>query len=113
MKKFLVKHSEYLMLLIAVLLFWLSPYVLRQIDPTAGTYDIGVLQTIILAVISFCVFQSLVWFTLKVNWLPIRCYFEDQFTTDFKNLTPWQKILICSAYYLVLLFALVVLSRVI
>ena len=109
----LKKQNEYLPLIVAIILFYFSPYVLRRIDPTAGTYDVGVLQVIILAVIQFCVYQSVVWMALKINWLPMRCYFEDEFVNDFKNLKPWQKIAISSCFYLVLLFALVLLSRVI
>lgn len=109
----LKKQNEYLPMIIAVLVFYVSPYVLRAIDPTAGTYDVGVLQVIILTIIMFCVFQSVVWMALKVNWLSIRCYFEDRFSTDFKTLQPWQKIVISLCVYFSLLFALVLLSRVI
>ena len=109
----LKKQNEYIPLFAAVLIFWLSPYLLRAIDPTAGSYDVGVLQVNITAIIAFCIFQAIVWMALKVNWCAIRTYFETQFTTDFKTLTSWQKISVCLSVYFLLLYALVLLSRVI
>jgi hypothetical protein len=109
--RWLQEHNEYVPLFIALLLFLFSPIALRFIDPTAGTYDVGVLQVMILAVISFCVFQAVVWMTLKVNWLPLRKYFEHDFTDDFFNLTPCQKITISLSVYFFLFLLLVLLSK--
>nr|WP_213488817.1 hypothetical protein [Mucilaginibacter sp. Bleaf8] len=107
----LKKHNEYLPLLIAVLLFYFSPYALRMLDPTAGTYDVGVLQVELLAVIYFCIVQAVVWMALKVNWLPLRDYFENEFANHFKNLSPWQKMCVSLFVYFFLMFSLVILSR--
>jgi hypothetical protein len=113
LKQWLLKHNEYIPLAAAVILFWFSPYLLRMIDPTAGTYDVGVLQVNITAIIAFCIFQAVVWMALKINWLAIRCYFEDQFINDFNTLTSWQRISVSLSVYFLLLYALVLLSRVI
>ena len=107
----LKKQNEYIPLVAAFLIFYFSPRVLRLIDPTAGTYDIGVLQVYITAIIGFCVFQAIVWMALKVNWLTIRNYFENTFITDFKTLSPWQKIKVSLFVYSLLFLSIVLLSR--
>ncbi|WP_457126099.1 hypothetical protein [Mucilaginibacter sp. HD30] len=111
--KYLLKHNEYLLLASAILIFWLSPFVLRAIDPTAGSYDVGVLQIPITAIISFCIFQSVVWVTMKLNWLSLRTYFEEEFIYDFKQLPSWLKIIISLLVYFLLMFSLVLLNQVI
>ncbi|WP_157799179.1 hypothetical protein [Mucilaginibacter auburnensis] len=110
---FFLKYNEYLLMAAAILLFWVSPVLLRAIDPTAGSYDIGVLQIPITAIISFCIFQSVVWITLKLNWLSLRTYFEQEFINDFKHLPAWLKIIISLSVYFLLMFSLVLLNQVI
>ncbi|QKJ28418.1 hypothetical protein HQ865_01135 [Mucilaginibacter mali] len=110
----LKKQNEFIPLIAAILLFLYSPTLLHLYDPTAAAYDVGVLQLDILAIIRFCSFMVIVWMTLKVNWLPIRQYFELHFTNDFKhNTTPWQRLKISLSVYFALLFTLALLSRVI
>ena len=111
--KYLLKHNEYLLLAAAILIFWLSPFVLRAIDPTAGSYDVGVLQVPITAIISFCIFQSVVWITLKFNWVSLRTYFEEEFIHDFKHLPPLLKIIVSLLVYFLLMFSLVLLNQII
>jgi hypothetical protein len=112
-KAWLIKHNEFLPMAIALVTFLGSPVLLRRYDETAGVYDVGVLQVIIFSVISFCVFASIVWMTLKVNWPSLRTYFETEFVNDFKILPPCQKICISLSVYFALFISLVLLSRVI
>jgi hypothetical protein len=109
----LKKQNEFIPLIIAFLVFYYSPYALRWIDPTAGTYDIGILQVFITAIIGFCTYQAIVWMALNINWPMLRDYFENHFRSDFKTLTPWQKIQVSLYVYSLLLASIVVLSRVI
>lgn len=75
LSKLLLKHGEYVLMLAAVLLFLVSPYFLRWYDPTAGTFDVGVLQVNITSIISLCIFCSVSWLMLKVIWPDLRNFF--------------------------------------
>ncbi|MBB2149175.1 hypothetical protein [Pedobacter gandavensis] len=104
--------KEYTALIVAVLLFFVSPFILHYLDPVAATYDAGVFQVINLAVIQFCVYMAITWTVVKNIWPAIGQYFKTSFNHDFKDLSKWQKVSISlSVYFLVFLF-LVLLSRV-
>jgi hypothetical protein len=107
--RLLRNHNEELTLIIAVVLFFLSPRVLHWVDPTAGVYDAGILQLLNVAIIAFCVFNSFNWLTMRIVWPSVRSYFENHFVFDFNELTPWQKIKTSLFIYFSLLLALVAL----
>ena len=46
MKKYI---NEIIGIPLAILIFWFSPVALRWLDPTAGVYDAGVLQSLSVA----------------------------------------------------------------
>ena len=100
---------------VAFLVFFLSPYFLRWIDPTAGTYDAGIFQIILFAVICLLVFNGLAWLGIKVVFPEVFKWFQGEFSKDFNSseITKWQRIKISLCLYLAFLFALVVLARVI
>ena len=104
-------YKEYLLIIIAILLFFLSPYVFRMIDPTAGVYDIGVLQNNITAIISLLIFQVVAWNVLCFIWPSIHTYFDKHFVNDFNRLIPWQKIAVSVLLYCFLIHCLVTLSK--
>lgn len=104
-------HHEELTLLIAFLLFFLSPPFFRLFDPTAGSYDAGVLQLIILAIVALCVFQSFTWLVMRIVWPSIRAYLENDFVFDFNTLQPWQKITVSLFVYFLPYLFLVLLYR--
>jgi hypothetical protein len=107
--RLLRNHNEELTLVIAVALFFLSPRVLHWVDPTAGVYDAGILQLLIVSIIAFCVFNSFNWLIMRIVWPSIRSYFENHFAFDFNELTPWQKIKTSLFIYFSLFLALVAL----
>ncbi|MEO8887304.1 MAG: hypothetical protein ABI367_14655 [Mucilaginibacter sp.] len=104
-------QREYLLIIAAILLFFLSPSVFRMIDPTAGVYDIGVLQNNITAIVSLLIFEVVAWKILCFIWPAIHRYFDKHFVTDFNKLLPWQKISASLALYCFLVFCLVMLSK--
>jgi hypothetical protein len=106
--------QELVGILIALALFLLSPIALRLIDPTAGTFDIGILQPIIFATVAILTFSFLSWVGLKVNFNNVFSYLQDKdFENDFKTLTAWQKIFISVLlYFFYLLLFIVVASQV-
>lgn len=104
--------KEYTALIMAFVVYFVSPYVLRLIDPTAGSYDAGVLQIMVIATIQFAVFQAITWSVVKNIWPAIGAYMKEFFNADFLKLDPWQRILISVLVYFAVFTALVMLSRV-
>lgn len=111
LKKWIIKKKDYLLIAAAILLFFISAPIFRMIDPTAGIYDIGVLQNNITPIIILLIFQFVTWNILCFIWPSIRIYFEDHFTTDFNKLLPWQKITTSLLLYCFLIFCQVLLSK--
>lgn len=79
---------------LALLIFWLSPIVLRWLDPTAGVYDAGVIQSLSVAAIYVLIIVTAASVGLKVNFPHVFKYFnqDEGFNLDYKLLTKWQKI---------------------
>ncbi len=97
---------------LAIILFLLSPLLLRWIDPTAGVYDVGVFQIIILAVVTLLILSAIVWVLLWMGWRSLFDYFQHTFKTDFQTLAPWDRVRISSAFFLSYLLALALVTRV-
>lgn len=102
--------TECLTVILMVVLFFLSSTVLRWLDPTAGTFDAGVLQTINLTLVKYAVFLLVTWFSFGFIWPDLRHFMIYYFKSTFNQLTPWQKILFSSSIYCFHLLTLVVLS---
>ncbi|MGY4385638.1 hypothetical protein ACVWYN_002684 [Pedobacter sp. UYP24] len=105
--------KEYIALIMAFVVFFISPYLLKMIDPTAGAYDAGVLQVIIMAIVQFAVFQAVTWSVVKNIWPAIGLYMKNFFNNEFLNLSSWQRICVSLFVYFSILAVLVTLSRVI
>ncbi|WP_143084039.1 hypothetical protein [Flexibacter flexilis] len=97
----------------ALLAFVISPFVLRAIDPTAGTYDVGIWQAVLMAIAILVVFNGIVWLGVFFNFRPLFDYYVHRFKEDFKNLSPCQSIVTLMAFYSFLLFLLVLLTALI
>lgn len=108
--KFLKLYSEYTTLIVAIILFFVSPYILRAIDPTAATYDAGILQQGIVAVILFCAFQAFTWLALNMVWPDLAKYLDTYFKSDFFKLSVCQKITVSLSVYFLVFFFLVLLA---
>ena len=100
--------KEYLHILTWLLIFLVSPQLLRTVDLTAAPLDPGVLSILIVAVLAVLLFQALTWATLKLIWPVFTNYSQFHFEQNFKNLLPWQKILIYLSFYLFLLYSFVI-----
>lgn len=109
---FLKKWNELISIPLAMLIFFISPYLLRSIDPTAGAYDAGIFQILLFAIISFLVCQAMIWIILGMIWPKIREHFETGFNSDFLELTPWQRTKTSLLIYFALFFLLVFCTRI-
>jgi hypothetical protein len=105
--------KEHLAIFAAIAAFFAYPYVIRLLDPTAGTYDAGVLQIIVISVVMFVIFQWATWQVIKSIWPSLGQYAEHFFNNDFKDLLPWQKLRVFLFVYFSVLAAFVFLSKVI
>ena len=94
------------------LLLWIhSAAFLRWIDPTAGTYDAGIFQVYLFAVIGIFILHGIVRILMKLIWSTSENYLDNEFATDFNTLTPWQKLKLSTAIFFGFLFAVVLLAR--
>lgn len=74
LKAVLAKVQGLPALIIANVLFWLSPGLLRAIDPSAATFDAGYLQRPIMAAVYL-------FFGIFLMWVAFQC--------DFPTLNQW------------------------
>lgn len=95
---------------VGVMLVILAAKVIRWYDPTAGIFDMGILQTIPVSFIKMTSYWTLTWaliyFFLKST---VWVYFDDPnwFEADFRMLNQFQRVMICLGilFGLLLLFA--------
>lgn len=103
--------SEMWSLPFAVILWFVSPTLMRWVDPTAGSFDVGYIQKLVLAMVFMLAVSGFSWLGIKFNFPDLFHYGDDGFETDFKNLTAWQKIslyLFVPLFYMFLLTVLIV-----
>ncbi|WP_271729095.1 hypothetical protein [Aquimarina algiphila] len=102
---------EFSSLIIGLILWTHSALFLRWIDPTAGSYDAGVFQVYLFAIIGIFVLHGVVRFLMKLIWPTSEHYLDTQFTNDFKTITPWQKLKLSTFIFFAFLFAVTLLAR--
>lgn len=100
-------NKEQGLILLALVLFVLSPFVLRSIDMSAAPLDAGIISAIILAVLAFLVFKAITWWLVQNIWPVLGQYSKEHFDSNFKSLLSWQKIIIYLSFYLLLLFGFI------
>lgn len=95
MIKFLKQWPELIGLPIALAIFFITPILLRLIDPTTASFDPSILQAIAYAIVVVLVGNVVVFIGIKVNfpWLYEfwRSCLEFEVLTR-NNLTPIQKL---------------------
>lgn len=126
--EFLANWNEFITIPLALLLWYLSPMLLRTLDPTAGVYDAGIFQVILFTVIQFLVYHGVAWIVFKITFPKAYKYFDNKFenaigepTTvspeptgfdKFQKLTTWQKCVLVLVYFSLCLLSMVFLARV-
>lgn len=110
---FLKNWSELLTIPTALVLWGYSDDLLKALDKTSRPYDAGVYQVILFGLISLLFLHGFVRLFLKLQWPTIDGHLDGpQFTTDFKDISPWERIKTSLSVFFGLLFALVLLTRV-
>ncbi len=96
----------------ALVLWFVSPHVIYFIDPMAATFDTGVLQIFIYAIVGLMLFNGVVFAGIKFNFPALFNWYKTDAGEAFKTLTPTVKVCILLALYLGLLLACVLLAHV-
>jgi hypothetical protein len=89
---------------------YLSYKVLLWIDPTAGQFDIGYIQALLLVAVVIVVFNTLAFLGIEFNWPTLWHYYKDteSRSKDFKEITPWQRLKVLFYVYTLLLASMLV-----
>ena len=98
----------------AALFLWInSGWLLRKLDPTAATYDAGVFQVYLFAIVGLFLLHGIVRILMKLIWPTSDHYLDHHFANDFNQLAPWQKLKLATSIFFAFLLAAVLLVRVI
>lgn len=97
--RFLIVWNELWSLPLALILWWASPWLLRLVDPTAGTYDAGIFQIILFTVIQAMVYHAVAWILIKMTFPGVYKYIDvflerslfNKWENKENSLTQWQK----------------------
>ncbi len=101
-------RKEFAGILVIIMIFLLFPYFIRRIDVTAAAIDPGIFSAIILAVSAVLIFKAVTWWIIKAIWPVFAEYSNKHFERNFKSLITWQKVVIYLGFYLLLLYAFVI-----
>lgn len=109
-KSFFKKHHHLITVPVAILVFSGSITVLRWFDPTAATFDAGIFQVPIFAIIQFFIYMSVAWFAFRLIFGNFYRHLMNDMKTDFNNITSWEKLKLSYSIFFLLFAALVLLS---
>ena len=99
--------------IVLALVLWVnSSWLLRKLDPTAATYDAGIFQVYLFAIIGLFLLHGIVRILMKLIWPTSDDYLDNQFAKDFKTITAWQKLKLSTSIFFAFLFAAVLLARI-
>ena len=104
---FFTENNELSIVPIAFVLLIFSRPFLRSIDPTAGTFDLGVLQSVIVATFAGAWITGLSWIVFKLSWPHLGKWFDDGLEKKLDQIssTPgysnhhFNKAVLCFAVY--------------
>ncbi|MDP3468288.1 MAG: hypothetical protein Q8S11_08135 [Daejeonella sp.] len=100
-------RKEFMGIIILITVFFLFPYLIRQLDVSAAAIDPGIISAVILAAIAILVFKALTWWLIKVIWPVFAEYSEQQFESNFRSMRTGQKVIIYLSFYLLILYAFI------
>lgn len=68
---------------VALLAFLGFPFLLRLVDSTVGSYDLSVLQSLLLGVLAFWFVKGVAWWLLRLDFPEVYRWLDDQLETLF------------------------------
>ena len=110
--QFVADWNEFWGIPLALFLFIVAPQILRIFDPTAGAYDLSVLQALLFGLAAFMFVKGLVWLLIRMDFPKLYKFLDNRLDAFYlTNYTPKYATLVAVAIYalyLVLLTILVV-----
>lgn len=76
--KWFKRYNEFFSLIVAVLLYFLSPEMYRYGDSDAGSFDAGYLHTIIFAIVSLNALSGFSWLLMAMNFPKLYKFLDDE-----------------------------------
>lgn len=113
--KVVIDWNEFITIPIAFILWILSPFLLRMMDPTSAVYDAGIFQVILFTTIQMLFYNGLIWLVLKITWPKLYHFLDDIFEVDgeIKGLSTWERVKIVLFIFAIYFLGIILLSRVI
>jgi len=108
---FLKRWNELFTIPIALVMWYWSSEVLRWIDPTAATYDAGVLQVCVLVIIQFLLYHGIAWLVIKITFPKLYDYINNAFDVEFHKITEWQRLKLVLSVFALYFLAIVLLAK--
>ncbi len=106
--KHLREWNELLTLPVAIIIWLLLPRLLHHFDPTAGSYDIGILSRFILATIGLYFGKTVVWLALRIGAPDVYKVLDNFLMNNKYRITAWQKGIFSLSYYFLLFLCWVI-----
>jgi len=111
--KTIINWNEFITIPLGLILWYISPLLLRMLDPTSAVYDAGIFQVIIFTTIQFLIYHGVVWLLLKITWPKMYNFLDDVFEGEVRDITTWERVKIVLWIFSVYLIGFILLSRVI
>jgi len=113
--QFFRKYNELILGPIGLVIWFLSPTLIRFFDPVAATYDNAVWQKVIFGMVLFniCTFNT--WIALRLTFPGIFKYLVELFDQDFVNLNDnqkWEKLKVSFSFLALYLLGLILCMQV-
>ncbi|MGL6123949.1 MAG: hypothetical protein ACRC1W_13260 [Shewanella sp.] len=113
--KFLKRYNELWLAPLGLLVWLISPSLIRFLDSEAAVYDTAVFQKLIFGLVtfSFCTFN--VWIVLKLTMPKVFRYLTEVFDEDFETLNQnqkWEKLKLSFAVFACYLLGLLLAMQV-
>ena len=84
-KKFVKRWNEYIPFLLALPIWWISGFITRVIDPTAGTDDLGLFQALVFGLVIYFAACTFSWIALRTIFPKIGVYVDDMLGKEFEE----------------------------
>lgn len=106
----LAENNEFWGVPVALLSFLVVPYLLQWLDPTAGSFDAGVLHALFFGVVAFVFLKGVVWGLLAMDFPSLYRYLDKYFHELFAmhavgRLSPgrgWLALCVYALYFVII-----------
>lgn len=94
--------NEFATIPAGIALFIFAPTLLRSVDSTAATFDVGVLHAPLYALAAFFLLKGVAWLSVKWDFPKLYKYLDDHMEVEVfsKERQPWLKVACTFAIFL-------------